>query len=374
MPLHSIGATNVAQTLDRTALYETHVSLGAKMVPFAGWEMPIQYQGILAEARAVRSSSGLFDVSHMGRIWVRGLEASALLDWLVTADVAGLPVGRGRYTFVCTQEGGILDDAIVYNLGEQQYLLVCNAANRGAVWGWLAQWRDVRFPDTMLVDMTTEVGMIAFQGPRTADAMNALAPGLAERLRPFRCAETQVEDIGALVARTGYTGEDGFEIMPSAKDGPALWRRLVEMGAVSCGLGARDVLRLEAGLLLHGSDMDARTNPFEAGLERFVDTNKESVWSEALMRVSQQGVKRKLTGFQMMGRGVARHGYPILADGTRVGEVTSGNYSPTLDRYIGLGYVSVSLASPGSRFSVDIRGKLVEAEAVHLPFYSRRRS
>ena len=364
----------MSPTMNRTPLYDTHVSLNGRMVPFAGWEMPLQFQGILAEARAVRSVSGLFDVSHMGRIWIKGPQATDLLDWVVTANVPAMSLNRARYTLVCTEKGGILDDGIVYRLDQEEYLLVCNAANREAVWRWLVRWRDDRFPGTELDDRTTEVSMIAFQGPRTPEVMERLAPGLAEKLRPFQSAATQVAGIPALVGRTGYTGEDGFEVMPAATDAPDLWQRLQETGAAPCGLGARDVLRLEAGLLLHGTDMDSQSNPFEAGLDRFVYMDKESVCSAALRQVVEQGVQRKLTGFKMVGRGVARHGYPIVRDGVTVGEVTSGSYSPTLDRYIGLGYVSVELANPGSRFAVDVRGKLVEAESVALPFYSRRRS
>ena len=360
--------------MNRTCLYDTHLSLNGKMVPFAGWEMPLQFQGILAEARAVRSTSGLFDVSHMGRIWVTGAQAASLLDWVTTANVSGLDTNRARYTLVCTEEGGILDDGIVYCLGNEEYLLVCNAANRNAVWNWLVRWRDDRFPSVELDDRTTQVSMIAFQGPHALEAMDRLSPGLAQSLRPFRCATIQMAGITALVGRTGYTGEDGFEIMPAAEESAALWQRLMKTGAVPCGLGSRDVLRLEAGLLLHGSDMDSHTNPFEAGLERFVFLDKESVCSAALEQVAQQGVQRKLTGFQMVGRGIARHGYAIALDGAIVGEVTSGGYAPTLDSYIGLGYVPVELATPGSGFAVDIRGKLVEAMAVALPFYSRRRS
>ena len=363
----------MAQVLNRTALYNAHLSLKGKMVPFAGWEMPLQFRGILAEARAVRSSSGLFDVSHMGRIRVRGAEAAALLDWVTTANVPALSPGRGRYTLVCTQGGGILDDGIIYRLDEEEYLLVCNASNREVVWNWLMRWRDDRFPATELEDRTLSVSMIAFQGPQAPAAMEELAPGFVGSLRRFRCVETHVAGIPALVARTGYTGEDGFEIMPAAEKATALWQRLLEAGAEPCGLGSRDVLRLEAGLLLHGTDMDSQTNPFEADLERFVFLDKPSVCSEALEQVLQRGVRRKIIGFRMIGRGVARHGFPMVRDGAVVGQVSSGGYSPTLDSYIGLGYVSVELAESGSRFAVDVRGKLVEAEAVPLPFYSHGR-
>ena len=361
------------QTLSRTALYDTHLSLGGRMVPFAGWEMPLQFQGILAEARAVRAGAGLFDVSHMGRIWIRGPQAGALLDWIVTADVASVALSRARYTLVCTEEGGIIDDCIFYRLGDEEFLLIANAANREAVWRWLHQWRDARFPGAELEDRTSEVGMIAFQGPHTAEMLERVAPGVAQGLGLFRCATARVADVEALVGRTGYTGEDGFELMPAAEDAQGLWSALQEQGAIPCGLGARDVLRLEAGLLLHGTDMDVTRNPFEAGLERFVALDSESVSSEALRRIQREGTRQRLTGFQLIERGIARHGYPIVRQGKSVGEVTSGGYAPTLDRSIGLGYVSVELATPGSRFAIDIRGKLVEAEAVPLPFYSRRR-
>ena len=343
------------------------------MVPFAGWEMPLQFQGILAAARAVRTSAGLFDVAHMARVWIRGPQANALMNWIVTADVTSVGLSRARYTLICTEEGGIIDDCIFYRLGEEEFLLIANAANRAVVWRWLHQWRNAQFPAVELEDRTSEVSMIAFQGPRAPEMLERIAPGLAQGLGPFRSTKAQVADVEALVGRTGYTGEDGFELMPAAKDAARLWKALQEQGAVPCGLGARDVLRLEAGLLLHGTDMDITRNPFEAGLERFVALDSESVCSDALRRIQQKGTRQQLTGFQLVERGIARHGYPIMHQGKRVGQVTSGGYAPTLDRSIGLGYVSRKLASLKSRFAVDIRGKLVEAEAVPLPFYSRRR-
>ena len=364
----------MTETLLRTALFDTHVSLNGKMVDFAGWEMPIQFEGILAEARAVRSGSGLFDVSHMGRIMLQGSDTVNLLNWLTTANVPVLRHNRARYTLVCTENGGILDDGIIYRLGDEEYMLICNAANREAVWSSLEMWRDTKFKDVALDDRTFEIGMIAYQGPLAAETMDQLAPGLSESLRPFRIARADVDGISAYVARTGYTGEDGFEIMPDAAQSAALWQRLMEMGAAPCGLGSRDVLRLEAGLLLHGSDMDASVNPLEAGLDRFVYMDKEAIYSAALQRSLEEGLKRKLVGISMVGRGVPRHGYRILSDGSAVGEVTSGGYSPSLDSYIGLGYVPTDMASPGARLDVDVRGRVVEAKVVDLPFYSRRRT
>ncbi|MCL0043933.1 glycine cleavage system aminomethyltransferase GcvT [Dehalococcoidia bacterium] len=366
---------NYAMTdkLNRTALYSTHVSMGGQMVPFGGWEMPLQFQSILAEARAVRSSSGIFDVSHMGRIWLRGHDSAALMDWVTTANIPALVAGRARYTIICTDSGGILDDGLVYCLGHGEYLLVCNAGNRKAVWNWLLHWRDIKFPAIDLNDRTLDVGMIAFQGPEAHAVMERLSPKLVSALRPFECQNTKLAGIHALISRTGYTGEDGFEIMPCAQESPVIWQHLLEAGAKPCGLGSRDVLRLESGLMLHGADMDHQTNPFQAGLERFVFMEKESVYSNTLADVLEQGIQTKLVGFYMLGRGVPRHSYSILQGGTVVGQVTSGGYSPTLDRYIGLGYVSLEQTDFDSNLEVDIRGKLVEAKATALPFYSRRR-
>ena len=364
----------MAEMLHRTALFDTHVSLNGKMVDFAGWEMPIQFEGILAEARAVRSNSGLFDVSHMGRILLQGSDAANLLNWLTTANVPALRHNRARYTLVCTENGGILDDGIIYRLGDEEYMLICNAANREDVWSSLAQWRDTKFRNVMLDDRTFEVGMIAYQGPLAAETMNQLSPGLSQSLRPFRIARVDVDGISAYIARTGYTGEDGFEIMPDAAQSAALWNRLMEMGAVPCGLGSRDVLRLEAGLMLHGSDMDATVTPLEAGLERFVHMDKEAIYSAALQRSLEEGLRRKLVGISMVGRGVPRHGYRMLSEGSEIGVVTSGGYSPSLDSYIGLGYVQTDMASSGARLDVDVRGRVVEARVVDLPFYSRRRT
>ncbi|MBI4199596.1 MAG: glycine cleavage system aminomethyltransferase GcvT [Chloroflexi bacterium] len=359
--------------LQRSPLHASHLAHGARMVPFAAWELPLQFAGIIAEVRAVRSASGLFDVSHMGRLGVRGPQAAGLLDWALTAPIPSLAVGRARYTLACSTDGGILDDAVVYRSGPEEYLLVCNAANRDTVWRWLLRWQTERFGDAALEDRTLDTAMVALQGPQAPALLERLASGVAGGLTSFGCAQAQVLGWPTVVSRTGYTGEDGFELILAAEGAPRLWERLVEMGAAPCGLGARDLLRLEAGLLLHGADMDSAANPFEAGLERFVALDKESAASAALRRIRQEGVRRKLTGFQMVERGIPRHGYAIVHLGAAVGTVTSGGYSPTLDRSVGLGYVPVELAQPGTRFAVDVRGRLVEAQAVSLPFYSRRR-
>ena len=366
----------MSDALLTTPLHAEHVRLGGRMVPFAGWEMPIQFTGgILAEARAVRAAAGLFDVSHMARLRVSGDDARALLDWTHTADIGeGMPLGRARYGLFCNERGGIIDDGIVYRLGADDFLAVANAANAAKVRAWLERWRADRFPAASVDDLTARVAMIALQGPRAIE-MLAVATDSATPPRPFRVAEVQVGGVPAWVARTGYTGEDGVEMMPRAEDAPALWRLFAEAGVAACGLGARDVLRLEAGLLLHGSDMDESVNPVEAGLERFVHFATDFCGAEAVRRAAEHGVERRLAGFKTPQRGaVPRPHSPLLADGERVGEATSGGYSPTLDTTIGLGYLPAGYGAPGAPIQVDVRGKLIEAETVALPFYSRSRS
>ena len=360
--------------LKHTPLHETHVALGARMAPFGGWDMPVQYAGILGEARAVRSNAGMFDVSHMGRLDIRGPGAAAFLGRVLSSDISRLRMGRARYGVICDREGGIIDDAIVYRLGDDRFLLIPNAANSDAVVEWITQW--LLPNDGASIEVVTEkLAMIALQGPRAADMLSGLTPHDLSKLRPFRAVETTVIGVDALVARTGYTGEDGFEIVLASRDSVSLWETLSEKGAAPCGLGARDVLRLEAGLALHGNDIDLSTNPYEAGLARFVDPDRQDyVAGEALRRIRDQGAKRSLVGFNMVGRGIARQGHPIMDGSERIGTVTSGSVSPTLDRSIGMGYVPTGFSDPRTRFHIDVRGRLVEAEVTALPFYSRRKS
>ena len=362
------------QALKRTPLFETHVSLGGRMVPFGGWEMPIQYTSILEESRTVRSSAGLFDVSHMGRLDIEGLGAAALLNRRLSVNVPGLRVGRARYNVICNESGGIIDDCIVYRRGEDRFLLIPNAANTATVLEWISQVAP-GLDQARIEDVTSRFAMIAHQGPQAASVLASLTPTDLSSMRPFAAVETTVAGADTLLARTGYTGEDGFELIVPSEAAPDVWKLLTDRGAAPCGLGARDVLRLEAGLLLHGNDMDASTNPYEAGLGRFVDPDRESyVAGEALRRVRDQGVSKRLVGFSVLERGIPRHGYPILDDSTQIGQVTSGGRSPTLDRSIGLGYVPNDYSTAGSRFKIDIRGRAVEAEVTALPFYSRKRS
>ena len=383
--------------LKRTPLYEAHTSLKARMVPFAGWEMPVQYGSILGETKAVRSGAGLFDVSHMGRLYISGPQSHLLMDWILTADASSLRENRARYAMICNEEGGIIDDAVFYRLyypgyqkgsldnqalkgteldaqgGKDHFLLVCNASNRQHVLPWMQAWATERFPNTTIDDRTEKTAMIALQGPSTPGLLDRLSDARPSGLRPFSSLEGTVSSKPALVGRTGYTGEDGFELMVEASDAAHVWEALIDEGAVPCGLGARDVLRLEAGLALHGNDIGPSTTPLEAGLERFVRLDKEFVGAEALRNQKQAGVKSRLVGLMVQARSIPRTDYPILVQGAEVGRVTSGTYSPTLDRPIAMGYVLVDFARPGQSLLVDVRGRHTDAEVVPLPFYHRRR-
>ena len=268
-----------AGELRRTPLHDLHESLGGRMVPFAGWRMPVQYSSILDEARAVRSGAGLFDVSHMGRFEVRGPDAVKLLNRVLSPNIPDLRIRRARYGVICNREGGIIDDAIVYRLGAERYMLVPNASNAGTVYDWIERWR--RESDSVEIEIATpRLAMIALQGPAAQLTLSALTAHDLPSLRVFRIVEAEIAGAPSLIARTGYTGEDGFELMVPAADAVRIWETLAAGGAVPCGLGARDVLRLEAGLPLHGNDIDAATNPFEAGLDRFVDLGARRVRGE----------------------------------------------------------------------------------------------
>ena len=361
----------MTEDLKYTSLYETHTSLGGRIVPFAGWGMPLQYTGILAEARAVRSKAGLFDVSHMGRLYISGPEAPLLMDWILTADASGLRTARARYGMVCNEEGGIIDDTVFYRLDEDRYLLVCNAANRRHVVPWLHRWVKEKYSGVSIEDRTEATAMIALQGPAAQAMLGKICDAPLHDLRPFTSLETAVLSKDSLIGRTGYTGEDGFELIIQGEDAPELWKALLDLGAISCGLGARDVLRLEAALPLHGQDIDASTTPLEAGLGRFVRLDKEFVGVSTLRRQKEEGPVRHLVGLEVHARSIARPDCEILDGDLKVGKVTSGTYSPTLDRSIAMGYVSTASNRHGTRLIVDVRGRRAEVEVVPLPFYKK---
>ena len=363
--------------LQRTPLYEAHVAQGGRLVPFSGWEMPVQYSGILDEARSVRTAAGIFDVSHMGRLEISGPGAAALLDRVLSINASALRLGRARYNVICDESGGIIDDCIVYRRSNEMFLLVPNASNTDVVLQWLKRW-DQSGSEVTVVDVTSEYAMIAVQGPDAVEMVDGLCDSDdagVSAIRPFATKRVSIASIEVWLARTGYTGEDGFEIIVPASAAVEIWRKLMAAGAVPCGLGARDVLRLEAGLLLHGNDMDVNINPYEAGLDRFVDPDRDGyVAGPSLTRIRDAALARKLIGFTITGRGIPRHGYAIMSGAENIGLVSSGGHSPTLEAGIGLGYVGIEYAVPGTVIRIDVRGRPVDAEVTELPFYSRRRS
>ncbi|MBI4305751.1 MAG: glycine cleavage system aminomethyltransferase GcvT [Chloroflexi bacterium] len=367
---------NIEQTpsLKRTQLYHAHLKAGAKMVPFAGWEMPVSYpRGIISEVKSVRHAAGMFDVSHMGRLTVKGRNAAQFLGTVCSADVPGLAPGRSKYHVICNEQGGIIDDAVVYRLTEDECLLVVNAGNKEGVLGWTG--RQARSMDAVeITDLSGDLAMIAVQGPQAVPTLDRISAGGASKIRPFRIGEVAIQGARMLAARTGYTGEDGFEIMPPSDRAGALWDLLLREGIEPSGLGARDVCRLEAGLMLHGVDMTVENNPIEAGLERFLYLDGSGyVAGQALKRIKSEGTRRIIAGFRTSGRAIPRHGQNVLKDGKPVGIVTSGTHSPTLDSDIGMGYVDRICAAPGTRLQIDVRGRLADAEVVPLPFYKSSR-
>jgi aminomethyltransferase len=355
--------------LKRTPLYDEHKASGARLVDFAGYEMPVQYTGIKAEHEAVRTHAGLFDVSHMGEAVFRGPDAEAAVQRLVTRDVGRLEVGQAGYSAVCYDDGGTVDDVIVYKR-EDDFLVVVNASNREKD---LTHFREnTEDLDVEVDDESDGWALLALQGPEAANLLQDATGAELSDLKPFRFVEGEVAGAGALISRTGYTGEDGFEIYLSPDDAPRVWRHLIEAGATPAGLGARDTLRLEAGLCLYGNELDPETTPLEAGIGFAVHLDKEQefIGQAALRDEKENGLRKKLVGFEMEGRGIARHEHQVTVNDEAVGHVTSGTKSPTLDQAIGL-----ALVDPGveDRFDVVIRERPVPAKTVPLPFYKRDR-
>jgi aminomethyltransferase len=355
--------------LRRTPLYDEHRALGARLVDFAGWEMPVQYSGIKAEHQAVRNRAGLFDVSHMGEAVFRGPDAEEAVQRLVTRDVSRLEAGQSGYSAVCYEDGGTVDDVLVYRRPED-YLVVVNAANREKdLDHFESNTKDL---DVEISDETEDWALLALQGPEAASLLQDLTETDLSSLKYFRFTEGEVAGARGIVSRTGYTGEDGFELYLSADDAPRVWRTLREAGATPAGLGARDTLRLEAGMCLYGNELDPETTPLEAGIGFAVHLDKEEefIGQDALRREKEEGLRKKLVGFEVEGRGIARHDHPVKVEAETVGRVTSGTLSPTLNKAIGL-----ALVSPGveDRFEVVIRERPVEAHTVKLPFYKREK-
>ena len=365
--------------LKKTALCQEHEQLGGRMVPFAGWYMPVQYSGLIDEHNAVRNAAGLFDVSHMGEFRVRGPQACEFLESITTNHVQKLTDGRIHYTLLTYPEGTIVDDLLIYKFADDHYLLVVNAGNIDKDWDWVAQ--KAQAFDVQVNNESDQISQIALQGPLAEKILQPLADSDLSGLTYYHFTEGRVANAHALISRTGYTGEDGFEIYVDNKDAASVWKALLDAGASlglkPAGLGARDTLRLEARLALYGNDIDQTTTALEAGLGWVVKLKKPFtfVGQQALAQQKKEGCKRRLIGFEVTDRGIARHGYAILnRDGDVIGEVTSGSHSPTLEKAIGMGYVPIEYSEPGTELAIQVRKKSVSAIVVKGPFYQRKSS
>jgi aminomethyltransferase len=355
--------------LKQTALHAEHVRLGARLVPFAGWEMPVQYQSILKEHRAVRRSAGMFDVSHMGEIRIGGVGALDFIQRLTPNDASTIPVGGSQYSCFLQPDGGIIDDIFIYH-PDDGYLIVVNASNVQKVVDWLS---DQPREGADVVNISDETALVAVQGPDAVGAVQTLSKQDLTSLARRAVRQQQIAGINCLAARTGYTGEDGLELFCSPEEVQQLWDALLGITATPiepCGLGARDTLRLEAGNLLYGHDIDETVNPLEAGLNFIVKLDKgDFVGRDALIQTREHGPRQRLVGFEMVDRGIARSDCPIFVDDRAVGHVTSGTYGPTVDRNIGLAYVEPALATFGQGLDMLIRERPIRAKVVKLPFY-----
>jgi aminomethyltransferase len=359
--------------LKRTPLYDTHLALGARMVEFSGWEMPVQYKGILEEHRAVRNAAGLFDIDHMGQVRVTGREALPFLQHLLTADLAPMPLNTASYAVMCYADGTCVDDTFVYRLPDE-WMVVVNAGNRDKDNAWMkAQAAGFQVD---LRDVSDEFYMLAFQGPQAEAVLQRLESFDLSDLKYHHAREFHIGAERGIVARTGYTGEDGFELFIPNAQGKHVWDAILAagkgVGVQPIGLGARDSLRFEAKFALYGHEIDANTTPIEAALGWACDLNKDFSGRDVLLKQKLEGPLKKLVGFEMVDRGIARNGYEIASNGQVVGIVTSGMFAPTLEKNIGLGYVPPALAKIGTEFDILIRGKPARARVVKTPFYANR--
>ncbi len=353
-------------SLRRTPLFEKHVELGAKLVDFAGWEMPVQYEGVREEHVAVRTHAGMFDVSHMGEVEVEGPGALAFLQRVLSNDVAAIGLGGAQYSCLCSEDGGVLDDLFTYRLGGDRYLIVTNSANHATDLSWMGRWG--RGADVSVRDVADRYAMLAVQGPH---ARTILSSTLELELPPrMRVSTARIGKRPALVCGTGYTGEDGVELLIDPEIAPAIWAELLDAGVVPCGLAARDTLRLEACFHLHGNDLSPERNPIEAGLGWCCKEATGFVGAEAVARARADGPVERLAPFKIEGAGIPRQGNPVLAGDEDVGVVTSGTFSPSLEIGIGMAYLRSDLAAPGTAVEIDVRGKHRSARIASKPLYA----
>ena len=364
--------------MKKTPLYEKHVALKAKIIDFGGWDMPVQYTNVIDEHKATRSAAGLFDICHMGEIEVKGPQALDLLQLVLTRNLADLAVGQVKLSALLNEEGGIIDDLTVYKLDNSTYMLVTNAVPKDRDWQWIKTICQDNGFDCSLKDFSDIMGKLDIQGPRSAEILQILTGADLKNLRFYHFCEAQVASVPAIISRSGYTGEDGFEIYAAADDMGNIWDKLmfagVPLGLKPAGLGARDTLRLEAGMMLNGQDMTESVSPQEVPYSWIVDMNKEFIGKEALMARKKSAGGKKLVGVEMTGRGIARHGYKVFHEKREIGIVTSGTFSPTLNKAISMAFVDVDFSAPDTQIAVAIRDTMTEAKIVKLPFYKRPKS
>jgi glycine cleavage system T protein (aminomethyltransferase) len=362
--------------MKHTPLYDAHVEQGGKIVDFAGWAMPLQYSGVLDEYQAVRTTAGLFDVSHMGRIQVEGAEAVDFLQRVATNDVEKIDPLNSQYSMICNPEGGVKDDIFIYRLSQNKFLLCVNGSNREKILDWLLQQQSIQKENVHIEDRSASMAQLALQGPAAQAIMQQELGADLEGLKPRQFQEAALCGALCVISRTGYTGERGYELYIPADQALAIWQKLMGSGEAHglkpAGLGARDLLRLDMGYFLYGNDLTEEITPIEAGAEWVVSWDKGPFGGhEVLRRQKEQGPTKRLVGFELLEKAVPRHGMKLLADGMEIGEIASGNLSPILQKGIGLGYVLPSYTEIGTRMDVDIRGRRVPAQVVKFPFYKK---
>jgi aminomethyltransferase len=361
--------------LKKTPLNARHRASGARMVPFGGWDMPVEYSGIVQEHLAVRTRAGVFDVSHMGEIEIAGTDALAAVQRISSNDASKLQVGQAQYSGLMTPHGTFVDDLLVYRLAPAHFLLVVNAGNIDKDYAWIAE-QIVPAGDAVAVNASSRYSLLAVQGPEALRIVQSLTAVELSAIKYYWFAHGEVASVRATISRTGYTGEDGFEIFVPPQSADRVWQAVIEAGQsadlIPCGLGARDTLRLEAAMRLHGNDIDETTTALEADLGWIVGWKKDDFIGAAVLREQKaHGVRRRIVGFEMLDRGIARHGYDVYVDGTKAGHVTSGTQTPFLKKAIGMAYLPVEHTAPDMEFDVDIRGRRTRARVVPMPFYKR---
>lgn len=363
--------------MKRTPLYDVHLKAGAKMIEFGGWEMPVQYTSVIDEHRATRCTAGLFDICHMGEFNIHGKGSLALLQKIMTRDLAAQKTNQMKLSVMTTREGGIIDDLTIYKYTEDRYTVVTNAATKDKDYEWIRNNNEVFSFNAVIEDVTEHTGKLDLQGPLASEILQALTDSNLSQLKYYNFLETKVLGAPATISRSGYTGEDGFEIYVASSQVAEIWEGMLAAGSPRglkpAGLGARDTLRLEAGLMLYGNEMCENVTPLEVAYSWVLDLDKDFIGKDALLNEKTSGIKKKLVGFEMVDRGIARHGYKILENSNEIGEVTSGSFTPTVNKAIGMAFVPARFQEPGSELSVKIRENVAKAKVVSLPFYKRKK-